>query len=175
MSYSGGAGIEDGAGVKAKAIVQRVFWVSVAAMRVRVLSLGVAFRRHDSANSLTRSMGRAELQIEVAYRCEVYLDEVWFDVAIQAFARKEIEAFFLSGRLPRGEGWASSASIAKRKLDMLDYAAILNDLASPPGNRLEALKGDLKGLHSIRINDQWRIIFRWTADGPDKVDICDYH
>ena len=110
-----------------------------------------------------------------AYRCEVYLGEVWFDVAIQAFARKEIEAFFLSGRVPRGEGWASAASIAKRKLDMLDYAAILNDLASPPGNRLEALKGDLKGLHSIRINDQWRIIFRWTADGPDKVDIRDYH
>ena len=109
------------------------------------------------------------------YRCEVYLDEVWLGVSIQGFARKEIEAFFLSGRLPRGEGWASSASIAKRKLDMLDYAAILNDLASPPGNRLEALKGDLKGLHSIRINDQWRIIFRWTADGPDKVDICDYH
>jgi proteic killer suppression protein len=95
-------------------------------------------------------------------------------VAIQAFARKEIEAFFLSGRVPRGEGWASAGSIAKRKLDMLDYAAILNDLASPPGNRLESLKGELKGLHSIRINDQWRIIFRWTADGPDKVDIRDY-
>ncbi len=58
---------------------------------------------------------------------------------------------------------------------MLDDAAILNDLASPPGNRLEALKGDLKELHSIRINDPWRIIFRWTAQGPDKVDIRHYH
>ncbi|HVY31803.1 MAG TPA: type II toxin-antitoxin system RelE/ParE family toxin [Polyangiaceae bacterium] len=96
-------------------------------------------------------------------------------MAIQAFARKEVETFFLSGRAPRGEGWASAASIARRKLDMLDYAVVLSDLASPPGNRLEALKGDLKGLHSIRINDQWRLVFRWTADGPDKVDIRDYH
>ena len=113
--------------------------------------------------------------MESVYRCEVYLGEVWFDVAIQAFARKEIEAFFLSGRAPRSEGWASAAAIAKRKLDILDYAAILTDLASPPGNRLEALKGNLKGLHSIRVNDQWRIIFRWTSKGPDKVDIRDYH
>jgi proteic killer suppression protein len=58
---------------------------------------------------------------------------------------------------------------------MLDYAAALGDLASPPGNRLEALRGDLKGLHSIRINDQWRLVFRWTAEGPANVDICDYH
>jgi toxin HigB-1 len=96
-------------------------------------------------------------------------------VAIQTFARKEVEAFFLAGRAPRGAGWASAASIAKRKLDMLDYATVLSDLASPPGNRLEALRGELRGLHSIRINDQWRIVFRWTADGPTKVDICDYH
>ena len=58
---------------------------------------------------------------------------------------------------------------------MLDYAEILTDLASPPGNRLEALKGDLRGLYSIRINDQWRIVFRWTASGPADVDIRDYH
>lgn len=96
-------------------------------------------------------------------------------MAIQAFLRKEVESFFLAGRVPRGEGWASAASIAKRKLDMLDYAQALGDLASPPGNRLEALKGDLKGFHSVRINDQWRIIFRWDADGPYDVDIVDYH
>jgi proteic killer suppression protein len=96
-------------------------------------------------------------------------------VAIQTFARKEVEAFFLTGRAPRREGWSSAANIAKRKLDMLDYASVLSDLASPPGNRLEALRGDLKGLYSLRINDQWRIIFRWTVDGPAKVDICDYH
>ena len=45
----------------------------------------------------------------------------------------------------------------------------------PPGNRLEALRGDLRGLHGIRVNDQWRIVFRWTKDGPDDVDVVDYH
>jgi len=58
---------------------------------------------------------------------------------------------------------------------MLDYAAVLSDLASPPGNRLEALKGDLGGMHSIRVNDQWRIVFRWTPFGPEQVDVVDYH
>ena len=58
---------------------------------------------------------------------------------------------------------------------MLDYAETLSDLASPPGNRLEALKGDLAGFHSIRINDQWRVIFRWSPGGPRDVDIRDYH
>lgn len=65
--------------------------------------------------------------------------------------------------------------IAKRKLDMLDAAANLADLRSPPGNRLESLKGDRKGHHSIRINDQWRICFRWTDQGPEDVQIVDYH
>ena len=67
------------------------------------------------------------------------------------------------------------AKVAIRKLDMLDYAEALTDLLAPPGNRLEALKGDLRGLHSIRINDQWRVVFRWTASGPAEVDIRDYH
>lgn len=58
---------------------------------------------------------------------------------------------------------------------MVDYAETLTDLASPPGNRLEALKGDLAGFHSIRINAQWRVVFRWTASGPAEVDIRDYH
>jgi len=58
---------------------------------------------------------------------------------------------------------------------MLDYAAVLSDQASPPGNRLEALKGDLGGMHSIRVNDQWRIVFRWTPFGPEQVDVVDYH
>jgi toxin HigB-1 len=96
-------------------------------------------------------------------------------VSIQGFARKPVEDFFLTGRTHRREGWASAASVVKRKLDMIDYADTLNDLSSPPGNRLEALRGDLKGFHSIRINDQWRIVFRWTPDGPDEVDVCDYH
>ena len=58
---------------------------------------------------------------------------------------------------------------------MLDYMAALRDLASPPGNRLEALKGKLEGFHGIRINDQWRVVFRWTASGPGEVDVRDYH
>ena len=58
---------------------------------------------------------------------------------------------------------------------MIDYAELLSDLRVPPGNRLEALKGDLAGLHSIRINDRWRVIFRWEKDGPIDVDIVDYH
>jgi toxin HigB-1 len=62
-----------------------------------------------------------------------------------------------------------------RKLDMVDAAVRLDDLRSPPGNRLEALKGDRRGQHSIRINQQWRICFRWTPDGPDSVEIVDYH
>lgn len=64
---------------------------------------------------------------------------------------------------------------AVRKLDMLHAAADLKDLRVPPGNRLEALKGDLAGLHSIRINDQWRLTFRWTSNGPAEVRIVDYH
>ena len=65
--------------------------------------------------------------------------------------------------------------VATRKLEMLDRAHELRDLASPPQNSLEALKGDRKGQHSIRINDQWRICFRWTAMGPEDVQIVDYH
>lgn len=65
--------------------------------------------------------------------------------------------------------------MALKKLAMLDAAADLDDLRSPPGNRLEALRGDRKGQHSIRINDQWRICFRWTDAGPESVEIVDYH
>lgn len=71
--------------------------------------------------------------------------------------------------------WRSIEVAALRKLDMLDAATRLDDLRSPPGNRLEALKGDRKGQHSIRINQQWRLCFRWTAEGPDGVEVVDYH
>jgi toxin HigB-1 len=63
---------------------------------------------------------------------------------------------------------------ALRKLTMLDAAEVLDDLRVPPGNKLEALKGDRKGQHSIRVNDQWRICFRWTKGGPEHVEIIDY-
>lgn len=65
--------------------------------------------------------------------------------------------------------------MAARKLDMLNAAARLDDLKAPPGNRLEALKGDRAGRHSIRINDQWRICFIWSDQGTQEVEIVDYH
>ena len=64
---------------------------------------------------------------------------------------------------------------ARRKLVLLDAAKDLKDLRIPPGNRLEALSGNRAGQHSIRINDQWRVCFRWTADGAEDVEIVDYH
>ena len=71
--------------------------------------------------------------------------------------------------------FAGIKNIAHRKLDMVNAALSLNDLRSPPGNRLEALSGDRKGQHSIRVNDQWRVCFVWTADGPAEIEIVDYH
>jgi toxin HigB-1 len=66
-------------------------------------------------------------------------------------------------------------AVAVRKLDMLNAAAQLMDLRSPPGNRLEALKGRWKGMHSIRVNDQWRMVFRWDDGDAHDVSIVDYH
>ena len=66
-------------------------------------------------------------------------------------------------------------STAVRKLDMVNAAKELGDLRAPPGNRLEALKGDLRGKHSIRVNQQWRIVFRWEAGDAHAVEIVDYH
>lgn len=96
-------------------------------------------------------------------------------MAIQSFGNESTKLFFKSGKVPHKEGWASLAKVAARKLDMLDYANALYDLKSPPNNFLEALKGDLKGYHSIRVNIQWRVVFRWTQFGPEEVKICDYH
>jgi proteic killer suppression protein len=72
--------------------------------------------------------------------------------------------------LPRGL-W----TVARRKLDQINAATRLDTLRAPPGNHLEALWGDRKGQHSIRINDQYRICFRWTSAGPEAVEIVDYH
>lgn len=96
-------------------------------------------------------------------------------MAIISFSDKATERFFLTGKVPKGAGWSSISNVVRRKLDMVHYAEALNDLKAPPGNRLESLKGDLKGYYSIRINDQWRIVFGWTSAGPDEVKICDYH
>lgn len=71
--------------------------------------------------------------------------------------------------------FASIETVARRKLRQLEIAGRLDDLRVPPGNRLEALKGRRAGLFSIRINDQWRVCFRWTAGGVEDVEIVDYH
>jgi toxin HigB-1 len=93
---------------------------------------------------------------------------------IQSFADKATELFFKTGK-PGKVAWTNVKSVAQRKLDMVDYAAKLDDLKVPPGNRLKTLSGRLAGKHSIRINDQWRIVFRWTDAGPVEVEIVDYH
>jgi proteic killer suppression protein len=71
--------------------------------------------------------------------------------------------------------FANIAAVARRKLRQLDIANQLSDLRVPPGNRLEALKGDRAGQYSIRINDQFRLCFRWTGTGAEDVEIVDYH
>jgi proteic killer suppression protein len=67
------------------------------------------------------------------------------------------------------------AEAAALKLDSLNAAVALQDLRSPPGNRLKALKGDLGGMHSIRVNDQWRLVFRWSEGDAHAVRLTDYH
>ena len=95
-------------------------------------------------------------------------------MAIQSFADKTTRIFFETGKKSKA-AWANVSAVARRKLDMISYAAKLEDLKVPPGNRLELLVGKLAGKHSIRINDQWRIVFRWTLAGPTEVEITDYH
>ncbi|MGJ5177102.1 type II toxin-antitoxin system RelE/ParE family toxin [Bradyrhizobium oligotrophicum] len=92
---------------------------------------------------------------------------------IRSFADRATERLFRDHVCPAR--WRSFETIALRKLDMVDAAVRLDDLRSPPGNRLEALKGDRQGQHSIRINQQWRICFEWTPEGPALVEIIDYH
>lgn len=93
---------------------------------------------------------------------------------IKTFADKQAEAL-LSRKGPVKRLPAEIQRHARRKLVMLAEAASIEDLRHPPGNRLEALKGDRKGQHSIRINDQWRICFRWSKGHAYDVEIVDYH
>ncbi len=96
-------------------------------------------------------------------------------MAIRSFADGATADFFMTGRPPKKAGWRGVAAVARRKLDMIHYATDLRDLMRPPGNRLEALRGDLRGCRSVRINDRWRIVFRWTDGGAEDVRIADYH
>ena len=91
---------------------------------------------------------------------------------IQSFADADTEELF---RDQKNRRFSAIARIALRKLFQLNRAGKLTDLAVPPGNHLEPLKGDWAGYHSIRVNDQWRIVFQWTATGPAEVAIVDYH
>ncbi len=91
---------------------------------------------------------------------------------IRSFKDRDAGTLFLD-ELPRR--FVNIERIARRKLLVLDAAGTLAELRSPPGNRLEALKGDRKGRHSIRINDQWRICFRWQDGDAWDVEIVDYH
>jgi proteic killer suppression protein len=92
---------------------------------------------------------------------------------IRSFKDKVTEAVF-NGLCPKGFP-VQVFPVARRKLQALEAAEQLGDLRVPPGNRLEALTRDRVGQHSIRINDQWRICFRWTKQGPAEVEIVDYH
>ena len=91
---------------------------------------------------------------------------------VRSFKDRKTRRFFEGRCVAAFHGFANQAA---RRLTLLDSAEMLGDLAALPSNRLEALRGDRAGQHSIRINTQWRICFRWTDDGPCDVEIVDYH
>jgi proteic killer suppression protein len=91
---------------------------------------------------------------------------------IRSFADSETESLFFNGKSRK---YGSIAAVARRKLQVLDNTQRLDDLRQPSGNRLEQLKGDRRGQHSIRINDQYRICFVWRGTEPYEVEIVDYH
>ncbi|HUY72595.1 MAG TPA: type II toxin-antitoxin system RelE/ParE family toxin [Gaiellaceae bacterium] len=92
---------------------------------------------------------------------------------LRSFRDKDTERVWLRQRSRRLDEPTQRAAL--RKLLILDAADALSDLTVPPGNRLEKLRGDRAGEHGIRVNQQWRICFRWTAAGPEDVEIVDYH
>ena len=91
---------------------------------------------------------------------------------ILSFHCAETEALFRRNRVAR---FVNIEAVARRKLDQLNAATTLDFLRVPPGNRLEALAGSRKGQHSLRVNDQYRVCFVWTKEGPEGVEIVDYH
>lgn len=91
---------------------------------------------------------------------------------IVSFADRDTKALADGKRVRR---WLSIEKVARRKLRQLEIAGRLDDLKIPPGNRLERLSGDRAGQMSIRINDRWRVCFKWTSAGPQDVEIVDYH
>ena len=91
---------------------------------------------------------------------------------IRSFGDKQTEALFSDEAVRRFQGFAR---VAKRKLEALNASHRLEDMMVPPSNRLEKLKGNLKDFYSIRVNDQWRVIFKWIDGEPHQVQIVDYH
>ena len=126
----------------------------------------VGRRRRSAVLAGGISLGYESLAIRIPMR--------YVALMIRNFKGKLAEPILQGRMVPKGFP-ANLAKVARRKLIMLDAAAFLEALNSPPGDRLEALKGDLAGKHSIRINDQWRVVFRWTDAGPEDVEIVDYH
>ena len=98
--------------------------------------------------------------------------QVWFTAVIRSFKDRNTRRFFEGRRVAAFQGFADQAT---RRLTLLTSAETLGDLAALPSNRLESLRGDRAGQWSIRINEQWRICFRWEEDGPCDVEIADYH
>lgn len=119
------------------------------------------------ANQLVETYDDQISRILTAYRISIYTN-----CMILAFKCADTQSLFQRNRVKR---FANIESIARRKLDQLHAAATLDFLRVPPGNRLEALLGNRKGQHSIRINDQFRVCFVWTPQGPKNVEIVDYH
>jgi proteic killer suppression protein len=93
-------------------------------------------------------------------------------MAITSFKCAETRLLYSGTRVAR---WVNIERSALRKLQQLSWSNLLDDLRAPPGNRLEALSGDRKGQYSIRINDQWRLCFKWGTEGASDVEIVDYH
>jgi proteic killer suppression protein len=120
-----------------------------------------------------RGERRSGLRAKAVHRLDVnHAPRYYLQMPIKSFKCADTESLFKRQRVKR---FANIESVARRKLEQLEWAGALDDLRVPPGNRLEALKHNRAGQHSIRINEQFRVCFIWTPEGPVDVEIVDYH